>query len=91
MAERLKSEKATYRKVSAEELEVGVNIAVNELKEVLVHSMIGLNALIGKQCFLEVLEEAVKVTLSVSDEAQQAGRKAVKEAWNAFHQRKILP
>ena len=91
MAERLKSEKATYRKVDAEELEIGVNIAVNELKGALIHSMIGLNALIGKQCFLEVLEEATKVTLSVSDEVEQSGRMAVKEARNAFHQRKTSP
>ena len=88
MAERVKDEKATYRKVSVGELETGVNIAVNELKEALVHSMIGLNAIIGRESFLEVTEEAVKVVFATSDDVRRSGRMAVKEAEKAFHLKK---
>ena len=91
MKDHFKDGKITYRRVSLEELQIGANVAVFELKEALLHCMLGLYAVVGKEVFLEVAEETTNTAVSLGDKAAKAGEMAVKDAQNTFHRRKTSP
>lgn len=88
MTERWTEGKTVYAAMDSETISANANIALDCLKEIMIHSMISLNAFIGEKDFLEVMEGAVKLVLDTSDDVKDAGRKSVRDAQAPYRRHK---